>query len=393
MKFIDPNDALERGVAAINALTGLDLPRPSRARVPAAGPEDVAAEEVEAAFDLQMAAMFGKADLPKGGFGGISPNDLPIEAIGDMVQSLKDLPDPALVEEAFDTISIRPLGLDDVFKVGGYAYPKLNHGYWELITGRALRRLGLDGLRDIPEFIGADSMFDEFLAVTLRASQARRGEPAGSLMSDRFSLGLGYGNGDRPSTRERYAAGLTPVSRGAMLGALAFLKTATGAEAFQCSDGAFPKRLIWEGTVHAFIERACACSDAIVFIGPPHLSGIRVRDSGIDSFHLMPPQNSVYRQWPAVTAYLIGRLAEIADAFPRVTILAQAAAVTGPLGFLVDMMQPAEDGRELRYFDMGQALDIATLEHAPAGLWLQAQNVAGAFAERPSPLVLERRPG
>lgn len=389
MNWAHPEEALDRGVGAINDLTGLCLPRPTRQRLSPVSPEDAPVHEVQACYDRQMEAMFGGRDLPTGGFGGLSPDILPIEPFTELVDTLRSLDEEALIRTAFDTLSIQPIGLDDAFRSGGYAYPKLNHGYWELVGRRALRRLGLEGLRDMGEFIDPASMFDEFLAVVLRARQARRGEPAGRYVSPHFSLGFSLGNGDRPMRRGLYAPPLTAVTKGAIWGALAFFKAVQPADRYQLADGGFPKGLIWDGLVDDFFRRAAEASDAIVFMGPPHLKRVRIRDSDTPTVHLMVPETSVYDQWPAVTAYVFGRLLEIAEACPRVTILAQAAAVAAPLAFLVDLVQPSAPGREMRYFDMGQALDIATLETEPAGIWLRAAQVAKAFEGRPPPIYVD----
>ncbi len=388
---------LDRGVALINRLLGLALPRPTRDASPAADDGTPTAAAVEARYAALMVAMLGSPDAATVDREGASmasfvPPSLSDDEIAGCVRRLGEMDDRRLVETAFETVSIRPIGLDEVFRPGGYVYGKINHGYWERITLRGLDRMGEPYVRPINRLIDPKSMFDEFLVLTLAAQMRRRRAPPGCFMTDACSLGLGFNNGNRASTPESYPEPLTPPVRAAMTGCLAFLETQFQARRFQVSDGAFPKQLIFDGTITAFAERIVAASDAVVVVGPPHLARTRLRGFQGTTYAISVPPWSIHPMWPAVLGYVLGRLSDIAGRHARVTVLVQAAAASAPLASLVDLMRADLEDCEIHFIDMGQALDVATLTEVPVGRWVRQPKVTAATAGRTMPLYLEKEP-
>ena len=82
---------------------------------------------------------------------------------------------------------------------------------------------------------------------------------------------------------------------------------------------------------------------------------------------------SIYVQvlWPSVIAVAAGKLAAIFSQAPRVSILVQVGVMSAPLGIMVALMQEACPDTQIRYFDMGQVLDVATYPTNPVGTWVR----------------------
>ena len=384
---------LDRGIALINDLVGVALPRPKDVPYRTAATNWSSDDDVEAHFDDLMTSIF---DSERASVGDPTDPDLtgffatpaPVTEIVSAVRSLQKLDDAALVKSTFEAISLRPLQLEDVFRPGGYVFSKLNHSYWELIAFRAFNALGETYLRPMTELLGLKCAFDELLIAAFIAHRANGGSSRDCFYSNGFSLGVGFNNGDWASTAERYHIPLSPYYRGAMIGLAAYLSATMKAESYVFSDGAFPKLLVWDGRMGEFAELISKTSDAILFVTPTHLAGIAIKNCSVETHNIIVPPRWVYRKWPAVVGYVLGRVSELMARHDRLTILVQAGGLAAPLGILIDLVQAQNEGCEVRYFDMGQALDIATISDTPFGAWIRKSNVAEALNAQPSPFHL-----
>ncbi len=383
--------ALDRGVERINRLLGLTLPRPTGREPIAPAAPDLSEAGTEARFAALMHSQFDGGDGPefdhaRGALKACFPWVLPDEAIASRVEQCLALDHQDLVETVFGSITIQPIGLDEVFRQGGHVYTKLNHGFWEKIAFRGCQSLGAPYVRPMKAALDPMGMFGDLVALALAAQRRRRGAVAGCYLGDRFAVGLGFNDGMRESSRQTYSGELWQAPRGAMTGCLAFLDAAAPSDRHLFADAGFPKRLVMSADMPVMAERIADGADALVFVVPPHLARIRLKGFAGDDYRLIVPPRSIHALWPVVLAVVLGRLAEIMRTHRRVTVLVQAASLAVPMGSLLDLMRDEAPDGELHVIDMGQALDVATLATRPRGPWARRQDPAG----HDSPLYLQR---
>jgi hypothetical protein len=129
--------------------------------------------------------------------------------------------------------------------------------------------------------------------------------------------------------------------------------------------------LVWQDQMHRFFEQVVSGTDAIVFIGPDHLSTIRVRGWSGATKVITVPQTLIYETWPSVLPVVVSRLDEIVRRHSRVCILVQAALMSVTIGVAVHLMRSMHPSSRIHYFDMGQSLDVAGYpDRTPPAPWL-----------------------
>lgn len=260
-------------------------------------------------------------------------------------------------------------------------YLKINHGLWEHLywmfadpDPRRMRLTESDRFR--PRYV--DSGFLDLLEIMVRrVSRAERGR----LRFPGLHMGVSLASGthDHPDVVASFTSRPPRqqlVIMGAAIGLVAWWETLFPGLRPDFCDGSYPKRGLATGALKTTLERAAATSERIVFVVPPHLAAIRLAGVTIPQETVVVPPTTVHESWipclAATSRHVLGRLATDG----RVLVITQANVFSAPLGgFLLDARRrllPAD--ARLRFFDLGQALDVAA--PAEGGLWAK-QYAAG----------------
>ena len=257
-------------------------------------------------------------------------------------------------------------------------YVKINHGFWEqlyaLFGHPDPERMRI---QEPARFRGPylESGFIDALAVAI--GRVARPE-AGRLRFPGLHLGVSLASGshDHPEVLARFAerpAGRRSIVMGAAIGLSAWWETLFPGLAPAFCDGSFPKRGLATGALRAALEAAAARSERIVFVVPPHLATIRLAGVGIPQETVLVPPTTVHESWAACLTATAGHLLARLAADGRVLVITQSAVFSAVLGaFLLDARRRLlpSDAR-LRFFDLGQALDVAA--PAAGGPWARQQ--------------------
>jgi hypothetical protein len=253
-------------------------------------------------------------------------------------------------------------------------YVKINHGLWEHIYWMFAppdpeRMRVTESARFRDRYV--ESGFLDFLVTAIGRVARPEGE---RLRFQGLHFGVSLDNGTHPHGDVLAGfAGRPPrqqlVMIGAAIGMAAWWQTlAPGCRPDFC-DGSFPKQGLATGGLRTTLAWAAARSERVLFVVPPHLAGIRLADVAIPQETLIVPPKTIHESWApcldATARHVLGRLA--ADG--RLLVITQSAVFSAALGmFLLDARRrllPAD--ARLRFFDLGQALDVAA--PADGGLW------------------------
>jgi len=270
-------------------------------------------------------------------------------------------------------------------------YLKINHGFWEQLyaifgpTDSARMRVR-DPQRFRVQYV--DSWFVDALAAAI--GLVARPEAARLVFPGiHFGASLASGTHDHPEVLAGFAA-REPRERkiviGAAIGLVAWWESIFPGLQPAFSDGSFPKRGLADGRLRETLARAAADSARIVFVVPPHLRGVRLTDVGLPQETIPVPAETVHESWAACLAatsrHLLGRLAEDGS----LLVITQSAVFSALLGcFLVEARRrllPA--GSRLRFFDLGQVLDVAAPEAGGRWTRLFARGDTGLFTLDPA---------
>jgi hypothetical protein len=378
---------LLRGIDYINSFFGLLIPYPAK-RISWQALNDMRDTAADLFFENLLTAIFdircnpGEAcQLLVEKFDQlfeVKPNE---DRLFARIGELCTLPATELVNEIKNRMFIEQLSVSEIFAARTFVFTKINHGYWEYLTSAARERACMEPLRQMRR----NKLIERCRFTSLLASSLKRqaelsfaGDFQGTTFSSRkISFGLSFNNGDFPTSRE-IRLPLGPITQGAMTGSLGFFDTYTRSDKYRFHDGGFGKILFWNGELGSFLSKIKDSSDALIFIVPQHLRKIAVRDwAGHSDTIVLPGQ--VHQLWPAVLPYVAGRLLQILDHFSRLTILVMIGPISTPLGILVDRMSARLPSAELRYFDLGQVLNIVTVpgnhEKGTGAPWVDRNDV------------------
>lgn len=296
------------------------------------------------------------------------------------------LDDDKLVDLVLSQTELRKLDLE-VAARDGYSYSKINHAYWEQIALISSIILGRQYTRELPVH-DADRGFHELLAHLLANSPKWRGAPAGAYVEDDFSLAVGFGNGDELSTRNELRAPLHPAIRGALIGFSLYFRHVLPVPRRTFTDAAFPKMLVWDRTFREFLDLILPSTDIALFVVPSYLSGIRLKSFDGLQMEICVPPSRIYQQFSVVLPYLVGRIHELARTGASISVLCQAGAAGAALGIMLDLLTRRMPEARIRYYDLGQALDIAMLPDTRFSPWLRGSPVAEAVTSTSNPFQM-----
>lgn len=273
------------------------------------------------------------------------------------------------------TPDFRTLGDSDL------CYVKINHGFWEQIYA-------LFGDRDPvrmrivdPRRFGARYIASAFADALVTAIAAIARPDGARLHFDGVYLGTSLDNGtldhdailagfpDREATDQR-------IALGAAIGLVAWWESLFPGLRPAFCDGSFPKQGLSTGRLRETLAWAADRSDRIVFVVPPHLARIRLADTAVHQESVLVPAKTVHESWVDALHVTAGHVLARLAADGRLLVITQSAVFSALLGFfLADARSRLPlPGTVLRYFDLGQALDVAAPD--TGGTWVR-RNRAG----------------
>jgi hypothetical protein len=269
-----------------------------------------------------------------------------------------------------------------------YLYAKVNHGYWEHLVNLRFDRTGRPYYRYFGPWIKSRNFevsgFNHFFFTI-----ARRYLPQhdGSLPMPDTHLGIAFDAGDGTPV---YTSPLPPPVRGAMIGGLSFLEAMFGVVSrntqVSLAAGYTAKRMVLDDSFGEFVDAVAAKSDLVMFIVPTHLQRVALARAGkYASTTFVVPATYIHELWLPVLAAAASAMSEAFSRFPAVTIFTQAGVMSYPLMILAKVIQTkTAPDCALRYVDLGQALDIATIgTEVPAPSWVRRKGAALAAIRNP----------
>ncbi len=284
---------------------------------------------------------------------------------------------------AFATERLELMGPPDLTDPGDedLCFIKINHGlwehlYWMFAAPDPLRMRLTESERFRRRY--ADSGFLDLLETVFRRVSRAEGE---RLRFPGLHLGVSLASGTHDHPDVLASFGSRParqqlVIMGAAIGLVAWWNTLFPGLRPDFCDGSYPKRGLVTGALKTTLLRAAAASERIVFVVPPHLTAVRLAGVNVPQETVVVPPTTVHESWipclATTSRHVLGRLA--ADG--SVLVICQANVFSAALGgFLLDARRHLlpVDAR-LRFFDLGQTLDIAAPE--AGGLWAK-QHAAG----------------
>ena len=275
-----------------------------------------------------------------------------------------------------------------------FQYAKINHGYWELMVGARRMNNGEEAFRTRNNIYWSERFVDSSFSHFLFTCADRYFDRLHGDAAREASFGIAFDAGARPAA-ETFQAPLPGFIRGGMIGALAFfdahLGPAGSSGAALVAEGSIPKLMVLDGTVARFVQAATHGADAVLYLAPAHLSRIALvdRSRSLAEHRIVLPSHSVHERWLPVAAMAAAALEQMFVEYRSVTVFVQAAAMSFPLMVIARLLRDrlAPDVG-LRFFDFGQALDIATVGTGEsAGSWLR-KGVFERPIERANPFML-----
>lgn len=255
-------------------------------------------------------------------------------------------------------------------------YVKINHGFWEQLYALFGERHP-DRMRIVdPRRFGVRYVASAF-ADALAAATTAIARPDGSrLHFAGVQLGTSLDNGtfDHDAVLAGFPgsdAAQQRIAIGAAIGLVAWWESLFPGLRPAFCDGSFPKRGLATGRLRETLAWAADRSARIVFVVPPHLARIRLADTVIPQESVLVPAKTVHESWVdclhATAGHVLARLATDG----QVLVITQSAVFSALLGFfLADARRRLPlPGTVLRYFDLGQALDVAAPE--TGGAWVR----------------------
>jgi hypothetical protein len=299
---------------------------------------------------------------------GLVPEKPDLAAISADVIRLSSLSDQSLMSHANDIFSLKKIDLMSTFSSDRYAWIKVNHGWWEQVTGYAFETSGVNpaGVSRAAHYYESTSSQDiMFRSLQLIATPTNT---AGSFdfINSEMAFAISFNGGNL--WNDEVTSPLPPHIRGAMLGAAPFFRAATGGERFNVADGAAAKKLAYANKLGDFCALVRARSDLALFIVPDHLKTIGVVDFEGDESHIIVPSSTIHELWPVTLAYVAGEVAKVLLRYKRVTVFVQAAAISFPISVLI-MHLARNLAANVHLYDLGQVLDLAEPEGHRTKTW------------------------
>lgn len=259
-------------------------------------------------------------------------------------------------------------------------YFKINHGFWEQLYG-------IHGVVDLTKMRFStparyrEAYVDSGFAAALESlilTLARDDGQTITFPGMHFGMSLEAGNHDHELVLQRFsfqAPPLQAIALGTTIGLLSVFDTLFGERRLRFADGSFPKRAAMEGTLRETLRAFARAADRVVFVVPPHLSGLTLDGVTVPQECLLVPGGRVHACWAAallaITRHILTRL----ETDDRVLVITQSAVFAALLGLFLRVAKEATApaGKQIFFFDLGQVLDSATPESG--GVWITRHRV------------------
>lgn len=254
------------------------------------------------------------------------------------------------------------------------SYVKINHGFWEqlyaLFAALDPDRMRItDPGRYRTQYV--TSGFLDALAAAFALVADHDTDPV-RFADVHLAVSLASGTHDHPDVLTGFGArndADRKIVLGATIGLTAWWDTLFPGRRPAFCDGSFPKRGLATGVLRDTLSWAAADSTRIVFVVPPHLAGIRLADATGPQETVTVPAATVHESWPCCLRAAAGHVLARLEEDGRLLVITQSAVFSALLGlFLAHAkrgLMPAAS--RLRFFDLGQALDVAA--PAAGGGW------------------------
>ena len=308
-----------------------------------------------------------------------------LDRYNDNIAALWGAPDGELVEQARQRFSF---GLGERIRSGlPFQYSKVNHGFWgklavclgpdrhsfdQRLVWKWTKRHSLSGF--LSYFFACSNIYFNALHASDRAEAI---------------FGVAYDAGET-TPEVCLACPLDRDIRDGLVGLLAYFREDFAAPAsaspLELGLGSVPKSMIFDNTLGAFVDGAVEASEAVVFLVPTHLRQVMLaRGSGrVDQYTVVLPEQKIHEFWEPVSASVAGWLEAILPRYRSVTIFTQSATLCFPLMLISRLVRDrCAPATELRYFDLGQAFDVAISGQAPTGPWLRLRSDLLAGLDNP----------
>jgi hypothetical protein len=371
------SETMSMGLSLLTDVFGFEMPRFDARQTAGVSRDMQALQTADERLLRFSSALFGAAN-EQASNEGLAREKPDLEAIRADVMGLSPLSDEHLISHANDTFCLNKIDLMSTFHSDSYAWVKINHGWWEQVSGYALESSRVAPVRDRwPIYYERTSSQD----VIFRSLQliARPSDAAGSFdfVNNNIVFAISFNAGR--FWNEEITIPLPPHIRGAMLGAAPFFRAATGGKRFNVADGAAAKKIAYTNRLGDFCALVRAASDLVVFIVPDHLKTIGMVDFEGDESHIIVPSRTIHELWPVTLAYVAGEFAKVVSEYQRVTVFVQAGAISLPISLLI-MHLVRRKAAKVRLYDLGQVLDLAEPEGHRTHVWAKNLEAFPEFA-------------
>lgn len=294
-----------------------------------------------------------------------------IDAFASVAPLVSDATIRSFADARFDVApmpDLRASGDHDIY------YAKINHGFWEQMYAAIAPPDPVKMRIKNPAERRARYLASGFADALAAAMEGAAHQEQGSIRFPgvQFAVSLASGSHDHADVLAGFDA-RSPVERqiviGAAIGIAAWFEAVFPRQRPSFFDGSFPKRGLESGALRATLEWAASASQRIIFVVPPHLEGIRLTGTTTPQETFLVPATTIHEGWAAclhaVASHVLTRLAEDHS----VLVITQSAVFSALLGLFLAQAKPRLLGtaHRLRYFDLGQVLDIAVPN--AGGLW------------------------
>ena len=259
-------------------------------------------------------------------------------------------------------------------------YFKINHGFWEQLYGihgfvDPTKMRFTASVRYREAYV--DSGFAAALESLILAFARDDGQTI-TFPGMHFGMSLEAGNHDHETVLRRFSLP-SPLRQavvlGATIGLLGVFDTLFGERRLRFADGSFPKRAAMEGTLRETLGAFARVADRVVFVVPPHLSGLALDGAAVPQECLLVPGGRVHACWAAALQAITGQILARLETDDRVLVITQSAVFAALLGLFLRAAKEAMalGGKQIFFFDLGQVLDSATPELG--GIWITRHEV------------------
>ncbi len=234
-------------------------------------------------------------------------------------------------------------------------YAKINHGYWEFMS---------DAYKSKPR----DGRYREFDKKTIikRVRNNDHTTYLAYMIKNHFTdnennfkqLDFGIHNGSL-KFEEAISKKFNIYTRGASVGILAMLKASVPLkDNFLIGDGTAPRALMSNKKMEVFFDKFIFDTDACLFLVPPHLMNIDIVNYSGNVYKLIVPPAKIHENWKILATVLIGYLDKLASKHSSLVVFSQGSSISPLLSLLKSHIDFRKKNILLRFFDMGQALDV-----------------------------------